>query len=453
MKNVEQKVIEFISQYNLLKHGDKLLIAFSGGPDSVFALHFLLKYARKYKIEITVIHFNHGLRGKEADRDELFSRQFSELYNISFLTRKLEVKKYAKLNKISIEEAARNLRYKYLTSAAKEFNCNKIVTAHNQSDNTETILLNILSGTGISGFAGIPVIRDNIIRPLLCLTKKEIVDYLDKNNIQYVTDSSNLKSDYKRNFLRNKIIPLLKQKINPSLDESVFRSSKILESALPLFEKHQKNKLKRFVELDNNRIIIKITFFQSGDEAIQGELLKNLIRKNFSLEFKYSDFSKLHTLSRLQKGRTVQLSSNLVALRESDFIQIYFKELSKEKISYMNVGEIVKINNKTVAIEKTDSEEINFNSKGNIEFVDARKLKGIFILRRWENGDKFIPLGMSNYKKVSDFLTDMKIDSLKKKNQLVLTNRNNIVWVVGLRIDNRFKIKSNTKQIYKMWVK
>lgn len=453
MKNVEQKVIEFISKYNLLKHGDKLLIAFSGGPDSVFALHFLLKYARKYRIDTSAIHFNHGLRGKEADRDELFSRQFSEQYNINFLTRNLEVKNYAKQNKISIEEAARNLRYQNLTSAAKEINCNKIVTAHNQSDNTETVLLNILSGTGISGFAGIPVMRDNIIRPFLSLTKNEIVDYLDKNNITYVTDSSNLKSDYKRNFLRNKIIPLLKEKINPSMDASVFRSSKILESALPLLEKNQENKFKRFIEFDNNRILIKITFFLSGDDAIQGELLKNLIRKNFSLEFKYSDFSKLTKLSGLQKGRTVQLSSNLVALRESDFIQICFKERNQEKISYMNVGDIIEINNKTVAIEKVDREEINLNSKANIEFVDAGKLKGIFILRRWKNGDKFIPLGMSNYKKVSDFLTDLKIESSKKKNQLVLTNRNNIVWIVGLRIDNRYRIKSNTKQIYKMWVK
>lgn len=453
MRNVEQKVIEFISQYNLIKHGDKLLIAFSGGPDSVFALYFLLKYARKYKIEISAIHFNHGLRGKEADRDEQFSKQLCEKYNVPVSVGKLDVKNYSKHNKVSVEEAARNLRYESLTSAAKGLKCNKIVTAHNQSDNTETVLLNILSGTGISGFAGIPVIRDNIIRPLLCLTKKEIVDCLDKNNIAYVTDSSNLKSDYKRNFLRNKIVPLLKQKINPSLDEGVFRSSKILESALSILEKHQGNKLRRFVEFDKNQILMKIAFFHSGDEAIQGELLKNLIRKNFSVEFKYSDFRKLTKLSKLQKGKSVQLSSNLIALRESDSIVIRFKESDNENISYLNVGEIVEIKNKSIAIEKSDRGSIKFNSKGNVEFVDAGKLKGIFILRRWENGDKFIPLGMSNYKKVSDFLTDLKLPSTDKKNQLVLTNRNNIVWIVGLRIDNRYRIKSNSKQIYKMWVK
>jgi tRNA(Ile)-lysidine synthase len=453
MKKTEQKVIEFISQHKLLEHGDKLLIAFSGGPDSVFALHFLSKYARKYKIDISAIHFNHGLRGKEADRDELFSKQFCEKYNFTISVKKLDVKNYSKQNKVSIEEAARNLRYESLTSVAKGLKCNKIVTAHNQSDNTETVLLNILSGTGISGFSGIPVTRGNIIRPFLSLTKKEIVEYLDKNNIQYITDSSNLKSDYKRNYLRNKIVPLLKQKINPSLDEGVFRSSKILESALPLLEKHQKNKLKMFVEFDKNRILIKITFFQSGDKAIQGELLKNLIRKNFSVEFKYSDFSKLTKLSKLQKGRSVQLSSNLIAVRESDSILIHVKESDSENKSYIKVGEIVKINNKSIAIEKSDREAIKFNSKGNIEFLDAGKLKGIFILRRWKNGDKFIPLGMSNYKKLSDFLTDLKLPSSDKKNQLVLLNRNNIVWIVGLRIDNRYRIKSNTNQILKVWVK
>ena len=453
MKKIEQKVIEFISQNNLLEHGDKLLIAFSGGPDSVFALHFLSKYARKYKIEISAIHFNHGLRGKEADRDQLFSRRFCDQLDIRFMTKKIDVKNYAKQYKISIEEAARKLRYENLTTVSKELKCDKIVTAHNQSDNTETVLLNILSGTGLSGISGIPVRRENIIRPFLCLTKKEIVEYLDKYKIHYITDSSNLKSDFKRNFLRNKIIPLLKDKINPSLDEAVFRSSKILESTVPLINIYRKNKLKKFIKVYNDRLQIQNDFFMSNDVGLIGELLKNLLRKHFRYDFEYSDFMKLNKLFKLQKGKSVQLNSNLIAIRESDFIQIEIKKTDTEQIVHLNVGETVKFINKSVSIQKSDRMKVKYNPNGNIEFIDADKLNGIFILRRWKNGDKFVPLGMSNFKKVSDFLTDIKIPSSDRKNQLVLTNRNNIVWVVGLRIDNRYRLKSTTKEIYKLWVK
>jgi tRNA(Ile)-lysidine synthase len=453
MKKMEQKVIEFISQYNLLEHGDKLLIAFSGGPDSVFALHFLSKYARKYKIEISAIHFNHGLRGKEADRDQLFSRRFCDQLDIRFMTKKIDVKNYAEQYKISIEEAARKLRYENLTTVSKELKCDKIVTAHNQSDNTETVLLNILSGTGLSGISGIPVRRENIIRPFLSLTKKEIVEYLDKYKIHYITDSSNLKSDFKRNFLRNKIIPLLKDKINPSLDEAVFRSSKILESTVPLLNIYRKNKLKKFIKVYNDRLQIQNDFFMSNDVGLIGELLKNLLRKHFRYDFEYSDFMKLNKLFKLQKGKSVQLNSNLIAIRESDFIQIEIKKTDTEQIVHLNVGETVKFINKSVSIQKSDRMKVKYNPNGNIEFIDADKLNGIFILRRWKNGDKFVPLGMSNFKKVSDFLTDIKIPSSDRKNQLVLTNRNNIVWVVGLRIDNRYRLKSTTKEIYKLWVK
>ena len=166
MKATEQKVIGFINRYKLIIPGEKLLIALSGGPDSVFALYFLLKYLKKYKIELLAVHFNHNLRGKESNQDEKFCEKLCENLNVPFYSVQLYVKTFAKQNKLSIEEAARKLRYSNLIEIAKDFNCNKIVTAHNQSDNTETVLLNFFSGTGYSGFSGIPVQRENIIRPL-----------------------------------------------------------------------------------------------------------------------------------------------------------------------------------------------------------------------------------------------------------------------------------------------
>ncbi|NMB82296.1 MAG: tRNA lysidine(34) synthetase TilS, partial [Ignavibacteria bacterium] len=324
---------------------------------------------------------------------------------------------------------------------------------HNQSDNTETVLLNISTGTGLNGFAGIPVKRGNIIRPLLCLTKKEIVDYLDLKGIKYRIDSSNLKSEYKRNYLRNKIIPLLKSNINPNLDNAIFRSSKILESSLPEVGKQIEKKSNESVSSRDGNLLVDIKLFETSAEGIIGDVLRKAFQKNYKYEFEFNDLKKLIRLSRQQKGKSVQLDKGLTALKESGFIQI-----EKSLIANNQLGVEVKVNSgatlfgKNIGIERIERPVSVMNKNKNVEFVSADKMSEMFILRKWNNGDKFIPLGMKNTKKVSDFLTDAKVPSSGKKNQLVLTNRNNIVWVVGLRIDDSYKISSQTKKIYKLWV-
>lgn len=452
MKKIEQKVIEFVSHYKLINESDRLLISFSGGPDSVFVLHFLYKFRRKYNIELTAVHFNHGLRGKESDADEKFSNEFCEKYNIPIVTRKIDVKEFSNKNKMSVEEAARVLRYNFLESIRVELKYDKIVTAHNQSDNTETILLNICSGTGVTGFAGIPIQRGNIIRPLLGLTKKEIVDYLDNSGIKYRIDSSNLKSEFKRNFLRNKIIPLLKENINPSLDGSVFRSSKILESFLPTVKKQFEKKSNGLLTYSNGSLLIADKLFEITEEGILGDILKRNFKEYLNYEFEFDDLRKIFRLSGYQKGKSVQLRKGLIALKEKDHVLVEKLKTTNEQISAkVRLNSNVVLLGKQVGIEETELSKVILKRNKNVEFVNADKLSEIFILRKWNNGDKFIPLGMKNFKKVSDFLTDEKISSTSKKNQLVLINRNNIVWVVGLRIDDRYKINSKTKKIYKLW--
>ncbi len=453
MKKTEQKVIEFISHYKLINPGEKLLVAFSGGPDSVFMLHFLYKFRIKYKVDLAAVHFNHLLRGKESDKDEEFAIKFCDDYKIPMVSKKINVQSFAKKNKMSLEEAARNLRYYYLETICRKLKCDKIVTAHNQSDNTETVLLNIFSGTGLNGFAGIPVVRNNIIRPLLSLSKKEIVDYLKNMKIPYRIDSSNLKSDFKRNFLRNKIIPALKKNLNPSIDQSVFRSSKILESALPEIRKLVEKKSNRYFDFDNDRLTIDINLFEDFEEGIAGDALLKAVRQKFSIDLGYNDYSKLFRLALQHKGKSVQLGAGVRAIKEDGFILLK-KETAQKRKSIVELlpDSETELFGKTVGIEKCKRTDIRINNKRDVEFVNADKLQGMFILRKWKKGDRFIPLGMNNFKKVSDFLTDSKVSSVDKENQLVLTNRNNIVWIVGLRIDDRFKINLHTKKIYKLWV-
>ena len=279
MKRTEQKILRFIEQYNLIKKGDKILVALSGGPDSVLVLHFLNKFRKKYKIELLALHFNHGLRGKESDQDANFAKEFCDTLNIQFSLKKLDVKNFAKRNNFSIEEAARLLRYKNLEIIAEKQNCTKIVTAHNLSDNTETILMNLFTGTGVSGLKGIPIHRDNIIRPLICLGKQEILDYLTKEKINYRVDSSNLSDDFRRNYIRNRIVPLVKTKLNPQIDEALFRSSQNLANSLQLNETLVAHITSQFITIKPNCVNINNDLSKIFHGEIPGELLK-LILKN-----------------------------------------------------------------------------------------------------------------------------------------------------------------------------
>ena len=453
LKRTEQKVLKFISQNELIEIGDKLLIALSGGPDSVFALHFFTKFQLKYKINLEAVHFNHNLRGKESDADQKFCEVICRKSGIPLSVVQLNVNTFAKSKKMSIEEAARKLRYDYLQMIFNEQKCSKIVTAHNQSDNTETILLNFFSGTGISGFSGIPIKRRNIVRPLLCLSKKEIVEYLELNKIPYRFDSSNLSNNYKRNFLRNEIIPRLKQNLNPSIDDAIFRSSKNLDEGILFINEEVNKNGKKYSKIENGELQIKSSLFASNKKWIAGEILKKLLKESFNHEFDSDDFTKILTLVESQKGRLVQLSSKLFAARENESIKIYVKKNDPNYCIQLKTGDIEVIEGNEYGIIVVSKNEVKFGETSGVEFISADKLDDMFILRKWKSGDKFIPLGMKKFKKVSDFLTDLKIETTERKNWFILSNRNNIVWIPGLRIDDRFKITNETNKILKIWKK
>ncbi|MCX6151611.1 MAG: tRNA lysidine(34) synthetase TilS [Ignavibacteriales bacterium] len=453
MKSIEQKVIKFIDRYHLLSSNEKILIALSGGPDSVFALHFFQKFKKRFKITLGAAHINHGLRGKNSDKDEEFCKAICEKLEINIYSTKVKVKEYAASKKASIEEAARELRYSSLKSIAKNYKYDKIITAHTINDNTETILLNLIKGTGLKGISGIPIQRGNIIRPFLILSKEEILAYLKYVNADFRQDESNKNIQYERNFLRHKIIPLLKKKINPSLEKNLFNSSQLFRNSQVIVS----NFIKPFIS--------EVTFFSEGilsinlkkisqlDEVIFGEILKESITKNFNKEFCYDDFTKIESLVNNRVGKNVFLAGNLIAVREREKIVVYLKPIkSTNHPIKTKLGEETQVENKKLKIHTIKRDELSFDNDKLREVISADNLGAKFILRRWSAGDKFIPLGMKNFKNVANFLTEQKVPAYKKKEQLVLLNRNNIVWVVGLRIDDRYKIIKNTKRVCELWM-
>lgn len=449
MKSIEEKVINFIARYGLIGQKENLLIAFSGGPDSVFALHFFYKFRKKFRCNISAVHFNHNLRGNESKEDENFAIAQCKKLRVDLNIIQLDVKAFAKKNKLSLEEAARILRYNELSKFAKRNSIDKIITAHNLNDNTETILMNLFSGTGISGLSGIPIKRENIIRPLLCLTKKEILQYLNHNKINYRIDSSNLENDFKRNFIRNKILPLIEE-INPSFDDALFRSSQNFLKQKEFENKSIEYLIQNFSKQIKNGYELSLDLLKIYDE-IPGEFLKFFLKKYFDYQLEHKDYIKINKLAFNQKGKSIALKNYIKVIKESDTLVFTKKIIDNIEAVEIKIGESKKISGKTIKIESTTKSEKL--SPDNYELIAADNLDDTFIIRNWKIGDKFKPLGMKKEKNVSDFLTDLKIPAAVKKEQLVMLNRNQIIWIVGLRISDDVKITSETKKVIKLWIK
>jgi tRNA(Ile)-lysidine synthase len=453
-KTVEQKALKFIDENHLIEKVDKILVAFSGGADSVFLISFLQKFRKRFGIDLTAFHLNHKLRGKEANADEKFCSDFCSINKIKFLSVSKDVKSYSKRMKVSVEEAGREIRYRELLNAAKSNRFTKIATAHNSSDNVETILLNFVKGAGIKGLAGIPIRRENIIRPILCLSSAEIREYLTAKKIPYRTDESNLNSDYERNFLRNEIIPKLKRKLNPRIEEKINNAAIILKEINSFIEKQINQIAGEAVKYDGKELKINSNAISELDKSLCSLFLKSVIEKNFEIELSSKNIRSLIELISSQTGREIHLKKNVIALKERDSLVIGRQSGKGDKrvVRKIKIGMKVRIDGKAFSIKQVNGKNVKFNTDKSIEYISGDSIGSIFEIRKWVAGDKFQPIGMKGTKKISDFLADGKISSYSKKENLVLTNSGKIVWVIGLRIDERFKVTLKTKKILKLTV-
>jgi len=451
-KTIEQKGLKFIDENHLIEKGDKVLVALSGGADSVFLLYFLLKFKKRFGINLAAFHLNHRLRGKSANDDEKFCVRICSDHNIELVHTSKDLKSLSKKMKVSVEEAAREIRYSELRKAAKKLKCSKIATAHNANDNVETILLNLFKGTGIKGLTGIPITRQNIIRPILCLSSEEIRQYLKKNNIPFRVDESNLQSEYERNFLRNEIIPKLKSRLNPQLEEKINNTARIISEVNSFVEKQSEKFVKKSIKIKTNEIDIDINALKKLDESLFSIILKTVIENNFEIELSSENIYSTMELLNLQTGRIVQLKQNVFVSKERNKLVIRKRDIRKKDkpVQNIRVGQNVKIEGRTISITEVNRKMIKFTSDKSVEFIFADDLKKNFEIRKWKAGDKFQPIGMKGTKKISDYLADEKIPSSEKKDKLVLTNNGKIVWVIGLRIDERFKVKKETKKILQL---
>lgn len=451
MKKIEEKVIKFISSRSLISRGDKILVALSGGPDSVFLLYFLNKFINKYKIKPGAFHLNHKLRGKNSEADQKFCRALCKNLNVPLYEASVNVQSVARKKKTSVEEAGRFTRYRLLNKVALKYGFNKIATAHIKDDNSETLILNLIKGSGLTGMTGIPDKRDNIIRPILCLTKKEILDYLNSQKIDFRLDESNLSVEYERNYLRQNIIPLIKDRLNPSLDETLFNSSFIFKSLKDFIDRLVTEVTAALVTSNKNKLIINIQEPKKYHPFLFAETLRSSVLENWNISLSSEDVNRTLKLLSSQSGTFLELQNELMIFRDRGELIIRKKQSKEIKEVYSIIpDQTIKTNDGKFSVKFIEQQKIQFKADTNVEYISADHISEKLILRIWQAGDRFIPLGMKGEKKVSDFLIDIKMSRFDKQKQYVLTDGNKIIWLVGKRIDNRYKITDKTKKVIEL---
>jgi tRNA(Ile)-lysidine synthase len=450
--SVIQKSLKFIREYDLLKNNDSVVVGFSGGPDSTFLMILLLTIQKIFNLKIYAAHLNHKLRGKESDADEEFVRNFCKENKIECLIESRDVRKIAEETKRNLEEVARLERYRLFEEAAQKFKANKIATGHTLNDNAETMIFNFIRGSGVSGLRGIPVKRDKIIRPLLSVTKEEILDFLKQEKISYCLDSTNLELDYTRNFIRNKIIPLLLE-LNPNLFETLSITSQLLILLEKYIQAEESKFEKIFVSKKTEKVLrIKIEENIDYKNYLIMDLIRKKVESQFNLKIGFEKTKELVNLVKQDKGTMININENLYAIREASAILIlpepeyeevnftvtYDSKLQKYYGSYFEFK-----------LSVAPVKEAKLSDNPMVEFFDADKIKHKLVLRNWKPGDKLVPLGMKYSKKVSDLLTDAKIPSILRKQILVLCDGPDIIWVVGVRLAEKYKVTSETKKVIK----
>ena len=431
-----------LHKHSAAKKAHKFLVAVSGGVDSVVLCDLFYKAG----LDFIIAHCNFHLRGEESNRDEMFVKSLGEVYGKEVFVKRFETAAYASDNKVSTQVAARDLRYEWFRILAfNEKRADLIVTAHHADDNIETVVINFFRGTGLKGLIGIDTEYLEIFRPLLPLRKREIVEYAKDNHLKFVEDSSNASNKYTRNYFRNELLPAV-QKVFPQAEENILNNIERLREVEQVYEQAIKQQKQRLIEPKGNEEhipILKLTKTPSY-RTILWEIIKE---KNFTA-------GQLDEVIKL-------LDSDNGSYIDSEFYRI-IKNRNWIIIAPKNANEVnnhfiidagtkkIQLNSQRLILETIHAPYFLISSSANIACLDAKDVEYPLLLRKSKQGDYFYPLGMRKKKKLSRFLIDQKLSKTEKENVWVLESNKKILWVVGYRIDDRFKIEPNTQKVLKI---
>ena len=439
---MQQQFLEFIKQRQLFEPHQKVLLAISGGIDSMVLLYLF----EKLEFDYGIVHCNFQLRGEESDGDEEFVKREVLIHGVPAFFQTFDTKEYAQMNGISIEMAARDLRYEYFEKIRKEHNYDFIATAHHSDDLIETFFLNLSRKTGINGLTGIKDKSGNIIRPLLFANRDEIEAFAAKNYIEFREDSSNNEVIYQRNFLRHKILPLFAE-LNPSFKKNMLASIENLKDAALVYSGFFESEKSKVEKIATDSQIIDIANLQ---KSAYPKLLLLEILTEFGFNATVVD-EVFQSLGSEPGKQFFSKSHRLIKDREKLFVSPI--EGNGNKIYYIEADDIELFQPFDMNIEKFSGADFKIRKEKNFACLDAEKLQFPLLVRKWQQGDYFQPLGMTGLKKVSDFFIDEKIPVHEKEKCWLLCSGEKIVWIMGQRIDNRFKITAITKNVLQIEIK
>ena len=426
----------FLKQLKKLKvsRNTNILLAVSGGMDSMVLLDLLHETDHRF----SVAHCNFCLRGEESDMDEKFVQSTCVDKKIKFFSTTFNTVEYSKQNKLSTQMAARKLRYDWFKMLKEKHNFNIVATAHHCNDSVETLLINLVRGTGIAGLHGIPEMEQDIIRPLLSFTKNEIYLYAKNNHIAYCEDSSNRDDKYVRNKIRNKIIPIMEE-INPHVIESIGKTISRIQDVESVYKNSVAEKKKKLVLKKNHEYKINI------DDLLQELSPKQLLYEIIS-DFGFYDVEAVFASLFSESGKEF-INADFYMIKDRFHLIIVTHIVNHSVVIYNDVSKIGKPFNITF-LTANYNEVVIDQAPSKAMYIDYDKLEFPLLIRPWRTGDVFMPLGMKGFKKISDYFIDEKFSLIDKKKAKLLISNNKIVCVIGKRIDERFKLVENSKKVY-----
>ncbi|WP_446778841.1 tRNA lysidine(34) synthetase TilS [Macellibacteroides fermentans] len=433
---MKEQIQQYIIQHQLLSGEKPVVVGISGGADSVALLHILVSLGYK----CIAAHCNFNLRGDESFRDEQFTIDFTQRLQVPLCKISFETNKYAQENRLSVEMAARELRYRWFEELLNTYDADAVAVAHHRDDSVETLLINLTRGSGLTGLTGIKPKNGNVVRPLLCVSREDIYTYIEKNGLEYVTDSSNSSDIYTRNFIRLKVIPLLEE-INPSVKASLARTANHLYDASLIYN-HSIEEARRVI-IQSNRLSISALLSFPAPATILYEMLKpygfsrTVCESIFTVLDKDSGKIFYSSTHRLLKDR----SDLLIDVLSGEDNRAYLINLEDD-----NVDLPVELKPEIVVIK----EDYQIEKDRKFAYFDFDKLSFPLVLRHWQEGDWFVPFGMKGKKKISDYFSDKKFSLFDKEKTWLLCSGQDVIWIVGERTDNRYRIEKTTKRVLKL---
>lgn len=437
-----QKVKEYIVRNQLLTEGSKILVAVSGGADSMVLLFILQKLGYR----CSVAHMNFNLRGQASDEDEKFVKSYATKHHLDFYGKSVNTLLYAENHGISMEMAARDLRYSFFEEILKKEKITYVAVGHHKNDLVETMLLNLTRGTGVRGLAGIKAKNGNIIRPLLGITNAEIVAFANKNDLLFRTDSTNDDTKIQRNFFRHTVVPHF-ESINPSFTSTMYKTAESMQQVQKLIDLHVSSFKQKFVEEMDGKIRINKDGFSDSisKEIVLFELLSPFVFNGDQLQEIRS------ALEQQTHGKTWFSPSHRLLTSHTHLVIQPLEKIEKPQAVWMDkstIGIDEPINLKVFPVQPKN--EVAFNFSPENAYFDAAKINFPLQLRKWKQGDWFVPFGMKGRKKLSDFFIDNKFSLDKKEETFVLLSGDEIIWIVGYRTDDRYKITEETTRVLQM---